>query len=144
VTAGAIGDDYDEALRVVRATFGALEDGDSAPSPQPLALDDLPVGTGVGSAPRLIGFGRMAGVGAVAPDEELRFAPDGLTIIWPGRATWWSYTTPRRCAGRSHINSWHMDVSGAGTALVHDFLLDMRGADGVTLAGTAGPASQTT
>lgn len=39
-------DNYDEALRVVKAAFGALPEGETAPDPRPLALDDLPVHDG--------------------------------------------------------------------------------------------------
>lgn len=75
------GDAYDEALRVVKAAFGALEDGQTAPEPRPLELDDLPAVATTG-APRLLAFGRVRGVGAVSPDHELRFAPTGLTVIY--------------------------------------------------------------
>jgi hypothetical protein len=76
------GADYDEALRVVKAAFGALAEGEAAPDPQPLSLDDLPSHDISGGAPRLVAFGRLRGVGAVSPEHELRFAPDGLTVIY--------------------------------------------------------------
>jgi ABC-type cobalamin/Fe3+-siderophores transport system ATPase subunit len=75
------GDGYDEALRVVKSAFAALDEGQSAPSSQHLALEDLPASAAAG-APRLLSFGRLRNVGAVSPDHELRFAPVGLTIIY--------------------------------------------------------------
>lgn len=75
------GPDYDEALRVVKAAFGALAEGEAAPAPQSLALDDLPAAATTG-APRLTTFGRLRGVGAVSSEHELHFAPDGLTVIY--------------------------------------------------------------
>jgi hypothetical protein len=75
------GDNYDEALRVVKAAFGALTDGESAPSPERLSFDDLPAEP-AGSAPRLVRFGRLRGVGAVSAEHELQFAADGLTVIY--------------------------------------------------------------
>ncbi len=76
------GSDYDEALRVVKAAFGALAEGETAPEPRSFALDDLPAQDTAGGAPRLVGFGRLRGVGAVASDHELRFAANGLTVIY--------------------------------------------------------------
>ena len=75
------GSDYDEALRVVKSAFGALAEGETAPTPQLLALDDLPAAATTG-APRLRRFGRMQGVGAVSSDHALSFAEDGLTVIY--------------------------------------------------------------
>lgn len=76
------GQEYDDALQVVKAAFGALADGETAPDPEPLSLDDLPSRETIGGAPRLVSFGRLRGVGAVSPEHELRFAPDGLTVIY--------------------------------------------------------------
>lgn len=73
--------DYDEALRVVKSAFGGLADGETAPAPQALAFDDLPAAATTG-APRLTSFGRLRGVGAVSSEHELRFARDGLTVIY--------------------------------------------------------------
>lgn len=72
---------YDEALSVVLNAFGALAAGQTAPDAQPIALTDLPM-PAAASAPRLLGFGRLRGVGAIADDQELRFRPDGLTVIY--------------------------------------------------------------
>jgi energy-coupling factor transporter ATP-binding protein EcfA2 len=77
---------YDEALRLVKYAFGALGDDETAPRPQPISLDDLPAGGAGQTAPRLVGFGRLQGVGAVAADQELRFAPNGLTVIYGANA----------------------------------------------------------
>ena len=76
------GDDYDRALRVVKNSFGALAAGEDSPDLQTLELDDLPGAATTGGAPRLVRFGRMRGVGAVAEEHELRFLPDGLTVIY--------------------------------------------------------------
>jgi hypothetical protein len=73
--------EYDDALRMVKAAHGALADDESAPAPQPVALDDLPADAMTG-APRLTGFGRLRGVGAVSVEQELRFAASGLTVIY--------------------------------------------------------------
>ena len=80
------GSDYDEALSVVKAAFGALADGETAPNPKPLALEDLPAGATTG-APRLTAFGRLRGVGAVSSEHELRFTLEGLTVIYGQNAT---------------------------------------------------------
>jgi recombinational DNA repair ATPase RecF len=75
------GEEYDEALRVVKSEFGGLAEGETAPTPEPLVLDDLPPSATTG-APRLLSFGRLRGVGVVSAEHELRFAPDGLTVIY--------------------------------------------------------------
>jgi energy-coupling factor transporter ATP-binding protein EcfA2 len=76
------GAEYDAALRMVKSAHGALADGETAPAaPTPVTLDDLPADATKG-APRLTGFGRMRGVGAVSPEHELRFAATGLTVIY--------------------------------------------------------------
>lgn len=74
--------EYDEALRVVKAAFAALAHGETAPEPLQLALDDLPAHEASAGAPRLVAFGRLRGVGAVSHEHELRFAPEGLTVIY--------------------------------------------------------------
>jgi len=73
---------YDEALLVVKAAFGALLEDETAPEPRPFTLDDLPAQDTSGAAPRLVGFGRLRGVGAVSDEHELRFGPNGLTVIY--------------------------------------------------------------
>ncbi len=73
---------YDEALRIVKAAFGALLEDETAPELQTLALGDLPAQDTSGGAPRLVGFGRLRGVGAVSYEHELRFAANGLTVIY--------------------------------------------------------------
>lgn len=73
--------DYAEALGVVKGELGALAEGESAPPARPLELEDLPGSTSTG-APRVTRFGRLRGVGAVSGEHELRFAPEGLTVIY--------------------------------------------------------------
>ena len=77
-----VGDEYDDALRMVQRAFGALAEGESAPAPRAIELDDLPLGTSSRESPRLVGFGSMRGVGAVAANQELTFEPNGLTLIY--------------------------------------------------------------
>jgi recombinational DNA repair ATPase RecF len=74
--------EYEDTQRMVRGAFDALGAGESAPTPQPIALVDLPAGTSTGEPPQLVGFGNMRGVGAVAADQELSFEPHGLTVIY--------------------------------------------------------------
>lgn len=74
--------DYDEALRMVKGAFGALLENETAPEPQPFTIDDLPGQDSSAAAPRLVGFGRLRGVGAVSDEHELRFAANGLTVIY--------------------------------------------------------------
>jgi energy-coupling factor transporter ATP-binding protein EcfA2 len=76
------GEDWDSALAMVYGAFGAAPDGSIPPEPTPLSADDLPVVLATDEAPRLVAFGRMRGVGAASPDYELRFEPDGLTIVY--------------------------------------------------------------
>ena len=76
------GNDYDEAMRVAKGAFGALDECVESPELQPLTLNDLPGAATAGGAPRLISFGRLHGVGAVSADHALRFQPDGLTVIY--------------------------------------------------------------
>jgi len=81
------GDEYDDALAMVKGAFDALPDGTAVAEPETIALDDLPAGSTAGPSPRLAGFGRLQGVGIVADDQELTFAADGLTIIYGANAT---------------------------------------------------------
>jgi energy-coupling factor transporter ATP-binding protein EcfA2 len=73
--------DYAEALGVVKGELGGLGEGESAPPARPLELEDLPASASTG-APRVTRFGRLRGVGAVSGEHELRFAPEGLTVIY--------------------------------------------------------------
>lgn len=93
------GDGYDDALRVVLADHGALNDAEEAPAAQELALEDLAGGVEEEGA-RLVALGNLRGVGAVAPDQSLTFLPDGLTIVYgPNAAGKTSYvrTLKRVC-----------------------------------------------
>lgn len=74
--------EYDEALQVLKAAYRALGEDETAPEPRRFALDDLPAHETSGGAPRLVAFGRLRGVGAVSHEHELRFALDGLTVIY--------------------------------------------------------------
>ena len=75
------GEDYDDALMMVKRFFHAGDDDDTSAAPEAIALDDLPAGA-VGVAPRLTSFGGLRGVGAVAKDQTLQFEPSGLTIVY--------------------------------------------------------------
>jgi hypothetical protein len=120
-TAQLIPTEYDEALRVVKAAFGALAEGEIAPQPQQLALDDLPAHEASGGAPRLVAFGRLRGVGAVSHEHELRFAPGGLTVIYGQNAagkTTYVRALKRVCRtvdceaevrGTSHRSAWTLE-----------------------------------
>ena len=75
------GEEWDAALAMVRGAFGAADES-PPPEPTPLAAADLPEMLDNTDAPRLLAFGRMRGVGAASPAYELRFEPDGLTVIY--------------------------------------------------------------
>ena len=74
--------EYDDALQVVKAAFGALGEGETVPEPRQFSLDDLPTHETSQGAPRLVAFGRLRGVGAVSHEHELRFAREGLTVVY--------------------------------------------------------------
>ncbi|HVS84479.1 MAG TPA: AAA family ATPase [Gaiellaceae bacterium] len=75
------GAELEDAIAMVRAEFGAAPAGAIKRAPTAITSDDLPENQSA-EAPRLVAFGRMRGVGAASPDYELRFAPNGLTIIY--------------------------------------------------------------
>ncbi len=75
------GEALDNALTMVQGAFGALGYSESVPPPRTLQLDDLPA-TATGQSPRLVSFGRLRGLGAAAPDQELRFAESGITAVY--------------------------------------------------------------
>jgi energy-coupling factor transporter ATP-binding protein EcfA2 len=75
------GEEWDGALAMVRGAFGAADES-PPPEPTPLTAEDLPELLDSADAPRLLAFGRMRGVGAASSAYELRFEPDGLTIIY--------------------------------------------------------------
>lgn len=79
------GDEYTEALAMVKGAFGVLSDGESAQPPHNLTLEELPE-TAVTGAPRLVGFGGLRGVGALSPEYALTFAAAGLTIVYGDNA----------------------------------------------------------
>jgi ABC-type transport system involved in cytochrome c biogenesis ATPase subunit len=84
----AVGLDADErgvALEVVRASFGIATVGD-VPEPQLFERDHLSPAT-QGPTPKLVGFGRLRGVGLVVEDDELTFAREGLTLVFGQNAT---------------------------------------------------------
>jgi energy-coupling factor transporter ATP-binding protein EcfA2 len=74
------GDAYDDALRMVKMQHGVASDR-AVPSVVPISRDDFPEPE-VGPTTRLLRFGRLQGVGLVSRDEELRFEPTGLTLIY--------------------------------------------------------------
>jgi len=76
------GDEWEAALAMVRGAFGADAGSSTPPAPLPLSADDLPETLQNLEAPRLVAFGQMRGVGAASPAYELRFEPDGLTVIY--------------------------------------------------------------
>lgn len=78
--------EYEEALAVVLAAHGALEDGEQAPEPYGVALQDFPAAAQAGESPRLISFGRVRGVGALSDADALRFVPHGLTVVFGANA----------------------------------------------------------
>lgn len=75
-------DDLDEARRGALAAHGALADGEEAPDAAALTLDDLPGLNGPNEDIRLLRIANLRNVGLVADDQEIRFGPDGLTIIY--------------------------------------------------------------
>lgn len=75
------GASYDEALLTIKGVFGALTATEVAQAPEAFELDDLPAEPAA-DAPRLVSFGRLRGVGAVNADQELRFLPNGLTVVY--------------------------------------------------------------
>lgn len=80
------GSEYDEALAVVLAAHGALDDGEEAPTPHGVALQDFPASAHTGETPRLLSFGRTRGVGSLSETGELQFARDGLTVAFGANA----------------------------------------------------------
>jgi energy-coupling factor transporter ATP-binding protein EcfA2 len=74
-------EEFEDALRVVKAAHGGLAGGETAPELVALELEDLPASATKG-APRLERFGKLRGVGAVSDDHQLQFARNGLTVIY--------------------------------------------------------------
>lgn len=79
-------DGYAAALAVVLAEHGALEPDAGSHSPEGVELDDFPAAARDGDTPRLQVFGRLRGVNAVVEHGELRFAAEGLTVIFGANA----------------------------------------------------------
>jgi ABC-type transport system involved in cytochrome c biogenesis ATPase subunit len=113
------GEEYDDAVRMVKAQF-RVPTVDVAPTPQPIERDDLKEGT-TGSTTRLLSLGSMRGVGLLGDDQELRFAADGLTIVYGQNAAGKSSyvralkvlcrAVDRGCTVRGSI----FDAAGTGT-----------------------------
>ena len=136
------GTEYDEALRVVKGAFGALAEGETAPDPQKLALDDLPAHNTSAGAPRLVGFGHLRGVGAVSDGHALRFAADGLTVVYgqnaAGKTTYVRAlkrvcrTVDREAEVRGNVFAIHptaspsatIEISVSGHSTTHQLSLD--------------------
>jgi ABC-type transport system involved in cytochrome c biogenesis ATPase subunit len=79
-------DGYATALVVVLAEHGALEPDAESPPPEGVELDDFPAAARDGDTPRVQAFGRLRGVGAVVEHGELRFATEGLTVVFGANA----------------------------------------------------------
>jgi energy-coupling factor transporter ATP-binding protein EcfA2 len=77
---------YAAALDVVLAEHGALEPDADSDAPQGVELADFPAAARDGDTPRLQAFGRLRGVGAVVEHGELRFATEGVTVIFGANA----------------------------------------------------------
>ena len=71
----------DGVLATIRAAYGASLEGEQTPLAEPLALEDLSGATDMESA-RLVRIGSLRNVGMVASDQQLEFAPDGLTVVY--------------------------------------------------------------
>lgn len=77
---------YKAALAIVLQAHGALGPDEVALAPEPPQDSDFPSTPSAGSAPRLVALGGLRGVGAVPETEELRFAQEGLTVIYGSNA----------------------------------------------------------
>lgn len=73
------GAEYDEALNVVKATFGVATE--TALEPQLLGREDLAENAADGAA-RLLALGSLQGIGLVGDTEQLTFNATGLTIVY--------------------------------------------------------------
>jgi energy-coupling factor transporter ATP-binding protein EcfA2 len=76
------GETLDDARRIVYAAHSALAEGEDAPAPTAIALDDLPGPTDPDDTTRLVCVGNLRGVGVVEDDQEIVFAEEGLTVIY--------------------------------------------------------------
>jgi len=76
------GEAFDEARRIVLAAHGATAEGDEAPDPVAIKLENVPGPSDPDQTTRLVRVGRLNGVGAVANDQEIEFAEEGLSVIY--------------------------------------------------------------
>ena len=62
--------------------FGALSEDEVPRDPVAVTMEELPGTTESGDVIRLVELGSVRGVGALVDDQDLGFAPDGLTVIY--------------------------------------------------------------
>jgi energy-coupling factor transporter ATP-binding protein EcfA2 len=73
-------DEFNDALAMIKGLHKIPRDR-TAPVPRPLKRDDLALSSTAGVA-RLLGLGSLQGVGLVSENEQLNFAPTGLTVVY--------------------------------------------------------------
>ncbi|MHC4357130.1 MAG: AAA family ATPase, partial [Planctomycetota bacterium] len=83
VTQGSLTEqDVQELCKICLAQRGIADENDLAPAPNPLAAEHLPSDSGQPSRVQLVGLRDVQGVNALAPNQQVSFQLDGLTIVF--------------------------------------------------------------
>jgi len=79
--------DRTELLAMLKKTKGIEDPSNPAPSPTPLKASDVPGPPDSASVVTLKSMHGVKNVNALAPDQTLEFAPNGVTVIYGGNAS---------------------------------------------------------
>ncbi|MCW0159672.1 AAA family ATPase [Burkholderia pseudomallei] len=74
--------DFEDVLALLKSQEGIADPAGRVP--QPLALEMVPMAGSLESSVTLLSLRNLTGVNAIAPDQQIDFAPNGLTVIYGG------------------------------------------------------------
>ncbi|WP_116135958.1 AAA family ATPase [Trinickia diaoshuihuensis] len=125
---GRISDqDFDDLLALIKSQEG-IADPDGR-VPQPLTLDMIPTPGTPESAVTLLSLRNLRGVNAIAPDQRIDFAPNGMTVIYGGNGagkSGYSRVLRKACRARTTGGPILGNVFVAGARIAPSAEIDIR------------------
>jgi energy-coupling factor transporter ATP-binding protein EcfA2 len=100
--------DEKELLAMLKKTKGIEDPSNPAPSPTPLRASDVPSPSDSTSVVVLKSIQGVRNVNALAPDQTLEFAPNGVTVVYGGNASGksgYSRILKRACRARGQAEN---------------------------------------
>jgi len=131
-TSGTLSEsDYDELYAMLLAQNGVVTE--SPPTPVPLDESHIPTDPAQAEHVELIALRDLKNVNRLATDQNLSFAPKGLTIIFGGNGSGksgYARVLKKACRARERTENLYSDLSDASTArLTPEARFDIRVGD---------------